>query len=63
MFTKIELVQNSYGVLWVWLHKDKYYMFMEDIWMHEKETIGEDEDIKWLEITQSLYDELIKLNQ
>ena len=58
MVTKINKIRNYYGHLWVKSDKDRYYMLMENYDIEHDDTTKE-----WDEITEGLYNELIKLNK
>ena len=62
MLTRIWLIDNYYGNLWVKSDKDKYYMLMEDVGRNVEGSWIIDYD-EWDEITEALYNELIKLNK
>ena len=60
MVTKIKRIWSYYGYLWVKSDKNKYYMLMENYDMNME---YDDATEVWDEITEGLYNELIKLNK
>ena len=62
MLTRIWLIENHYGNLWVKSDENKYYMLMEDFYKSIESSCIID-DNEWDEITEGLYNELIKLNK
>ena len=60
MVTKINKIYSYYGNLWVKSDKDRYYMLMESDDMNME---YDDATEVWYEITDGLYNELIKLNK
>ena len=60
MVTRIKRIWSYYGNLWVKSDKNKYYMLMENLNM---DMYYDDPTEVWDEITEGLYNELIKLNK
>jgi hypothetical protein len=60
MVTKIKSMWSYYGYLWVKSDKDRFYMLMEN---YNMDMEYDDPTEEWDEITEALYNELIKLNK
>jgi len=60
MVTKIKRIWYCYGNLWVKSDKDRFYMLMEN---YNMDMEYDDPTEEWDEITEVLYNELIKLNK